>query len=116
MNLIYILIFIFALGGILLILQALGVFKRFDKNHNGTNVSEKVEDPLAILNGDYDVISKTQAILSLLGSSYFFVQTQGNAGNNYDDQAQKEKFDALLTEEAIQNIKSLGGCNGQYTF
>ena len=118
---IYALIIIFAIISITLILQSLGIFKNFDKKHSNPYQSKKppksTEEHLTILNSNSDESTKSDAIMSLLEDNlYFYVQVQGNEGNNYNDKIQTKKFNQLLSSSAIKDLKKLEGKNGQYSF
>lgn len=118
---IYALIIVFVIISITLILQSLGIFKKFDKKlsnpYKSKNPPKSTAEHLTILNGNFDASIKSNAIMSLIeDDSYFYVQVQGNAGNNYDDKIQTTKFSQLLSPSAITDLKKLEGKNGQYSF
>lgn len=120
-KIIYALIIIFVIISIVLILQSLGIFKSYDKKHSNPYQTKKppksTNDHLTILNSNFDESIKSEAIMSLIKEgSYFYVQIQGNEGNNYDDKIQSTKFNELLSPSAIKNLKQLEGKNGQYSF
>ena len=119
MAFIYFLIGIMFIIGLVLLLQAAGAFKTFDlkrRNLYGKKKTPSVLECIDVLDGNFDELAKTEAIFSLLHSSYFFVQTQGNEGNNYDDKAQSALFNQLLTPSAVKCLSELEGRNGQYSF
>ena len=115
----YLLIGLIILIGIVLILQVIGVFKENDIKLRIPYYYEKnisISDSIEVLDGSFDEHDKTDAILSLFHSAYFCVQTQGNEGNNYDDNAQAALFSQFLTPSAAKSLSNLEGRNGQYSF
>ena len=115
----YFLIGLIVLIGIVLLLQVIGVFKTTDNKLRISNFNRKkpsVADCIEVLDGSFDEHTKTDAILSLFHSAYFCVQTQGNEGNNYDDNAQSSLFNRFLTPSAAKSIRDIEGRNGQYSF
>lgn len=120
-KIIHVLMMIFVIIIIALNLQSLGVFKSFDKKinnpYNSKNPPKSTREHLTILNGNFDASTKTDAIMSLMeDNSYFYIQIQGNEGNNYDDKAQTIDFNQLLSPSAIIDLKKLEGKNGKYSF
>lgn len=120
MTIIYILIAIFIITGIILILQAFGLFEKNNIKHINSNVSKNslntIENNINVLDGNSVVTDKSSAIISLINYSYFYVQTLVNEGNNYDDKAQTYKFKQLLSKSAVKDLKHLEGSNGKYSF